>query len=68
LGIPGGNRSSPTQIGNGSDWSVIFAGKGNYHSGGVKTNGTLWTWGYNAFGQLGLGDLNNRNTPTLLGE
>ena len=28
-------------------------------------NGNLYTWGYNAYGQLGLGDTVNRNRPTL---
>ena len=27
------------------------------HTVAVKTDGTLWAWGYNAYGQLGLGDL-----------
>ena len=28
-------------------------------------NGNLYTWGYHAHGQLGLGDTTNRNRPTL---
>ena len=45
-----------------------FAG-GKTHSAGIKTNGTLWTWGNNAYGltrsgQLGIGDSNvERSTP-----
>ena len=31
----------------------------------VQDNGALWVWGYNAQGQLGLGDTTNRQTPIL---
>jgi YD repeat-containing protein len=32
-------------------------------SGAVDTSGSLWMWGYNVNGQLGLGDTNNRSVP-----
>lgn len=44
-------RSSPTQIGTATDWSVISAGGVNL--GAIKTNGTLWIWGEGASGALG---------------
>ncbi|MCL2639409.1 MAG: hypothetical protein FWD53_01040, partial [Phycisphaerales bacterium] len=34
------------------------------HSIAIGTNGTLYTWGGNAGGQLGTGDNADRNTPT----
>ena len=34
---------------------------------GVKTNNTLWAWGLNNHGQLGLGDEVNRNFPNRVG-
>jgi alpha-tubulin suppressor-like RCC1 family protein len=30
---------------------------------GVKTDGTLWSWGYNANGQLGSGNTTSRSSP-----
>lgn len=57
------NRNTPTQIGNGSDWSEVSC---DYHSIGRKTNGTLWMFGRNNYGQLGLSDTIDRNTPTQL--
>ena len=29
-------------------------------------NGEIYSWGYNAHGQLGQGDFNNRNSPELV--
>lgn len=33
----------------------------------IRADGTLWTWGYNAFGQLGDGTVTNRSSPTQIG-
>ncbi len=33
------------------------------HSCGVRRNGTVWCWGYNAEGQLGNGNLANSPLP-----
>jgi alpha-tubulin suppressor-like RCC1 family protein/plastocyanin len=42
--------SSPTQIP--GTWSVVTCGQ--MGAGGVKTDGTMWAWGRNDLGQLGL--------------
>ncbi len=36
---------------------------GHYHSLALKTDGTVWAWGYNGHGQLGDGTTTNRSTP-----
>jgi|GEM_PF-2020127 len=40
---------------------------GYSHTVAISTTGTLWTWGYNLFGQLGLGDTTNRGSPEQVG-
>ena len=37
---------------------------GANYTAAVKTDGTLWTWGWNESGTLGLGNTRNRNKPT----
>lgn len=44
----------------------LKASAGYYHSLGIKSDGTLWSWGRNNYGQLGLGDLDSRYVPTLV--
>ena len=61
-----GNRSRPIQVGKRTDWSHISAGDG-YHTCALRTNHTLWCWGFNGSGQLGGGDLATRTSPTQVG-
>lgn len=58
------SRSSPTQIGTDTDWSLISLGYKN--GGAIKTNGTLWAWGQNS-NELGLNNTINRSSPTQVG-
>ncbi|MDP9387328.1 MAG: hypothetical protein M3Q48_05220 [Actinomycetota bacterium] len=37
---------------------------GGYHALALDDNNTVWAWGYNGSGQLGVGDLANRNVAT----
>ena len=49
--------SSPTQLGSDTNWkNIVF---GSYSAWATKTNGTLWAWGINGTGQLGI---NNRTS------
>ena len=60
-------RSSPVQVGSDTDWSQVQAGE--EHSLAIKTDGTLWSWGRNNTGQLGLNSsiYLNRSSPTQVG-
>ncbi|MFC2110852.1 HYR domain-containing protein [Bacteroidota bacterium] len=58
------NQHSPVQIGT-STWTSIAAGA--YSTYGIKTDGTLWAWGYNVYGQLGDGTTTQRNSPIQIG-
>jgi alpha-tubulin suppressor-like RCC1 family protein len=56
--------SSPTQVGT-SSWTSVSAG--GTHTLGVRSNGLLYAWGYNANGQLGGSDTINRSSPVQIG-
>jgi alpha-tubulin suppressor-like RCC1 family protein len=60
------DRSSPIQtLAGGTDWSNIDAS--DTHAIAVKTDGSLWAWGNNAYGQLGTNDIVDRNSPVKIG-
>ena len=67
LGLNQGNPvnvSSPTQIGSGTDWSKVSSGV--YSAYALKTDGTLYSWGVNNGGRLGLNDVIWRSSPTQI--
>ena len=57
------NKSSPVQVvGGGTNWRLVASGQ--YHTLAIKTDGTLWTWGWNRHGQLGDGSsVTHRSSP-----
>jgi len=56
------NRSTPvTTFAGGTNWKSVAGGSG--HAAAIKTDGSLWTWGRNSDGQLGINDTTQRNTP-----
>lgn len=58
-----GNEITGEPVRLGSDtWEYVCAG--STYSFGIKSDGTLWSWGHNNQGQLGLGDTNDRDEPT----
>ena len=65
-----GKRSSPTQVGTGTNWLKVSKG-GEFNTAAIKTDGTMWVWGTNESGKLGLnigGDpAPNITTPVQVG-
>jgi alpha-tubulin suppressor-like RCC1 family protein len=62
------NKSSPVQtVSSGNNWKEVSAGFG--HTSAIKTDGTLWVWGFNYGGCLGDGTRTDRNSPvqTVMG-
>jgi alpha-tubulin suppressor-like RCC1 family protein len=57
------NRSSPVQtVSAGTNWRVVDIAYA--HAAAIKTDGTLWTWGYNSnSGRLGDNTLIDRSSP-----
>ena len=56
------DKSSPVQtVSGGTNWSKISSGA--QHILSLKTDNTLWTWGYNNYGQLGDNTVINRSSP-----
>ena len=55
-------RSIPvTTFAGGTNWKQVDCGTN--HTAAIKTDGTLWTWGYNNNGQLGTNNTTTRSTP-----
>lgn len=61
-------RSTPVQVtasNNTSGWRSVACGA--FFTLAIAGNGTLWAWGQNSNGQLGLGDTTRRLTPVQVG-
>jgi len=41
----------------------VYISGGDSHAAALKKDGTVWTWGHNAWGQLGDGSMTDRTTP-----
>jgi alpha-tubulin suppressor-like RCC1 family protein len=56
------SRSTPiTTFAGGNDWKQVSCGYN--HTAAIKTDGSLWTWGRNTYGQLGNNTTADRSTP-----
>lgn len=53
------------QVGADTNWKQVAIGLN--HVIGIRTDGTLWSWGYGEYGQLGLGSSSVKTTPTRVG-
>lgn len=66
-GLFGNNVTSvsPNQVGTDNDWIKISMGGQRAYA--IKSDGTLWGWGYNAQGHLGIGNTNPHYIPFQIG-
>ena len=55
------DRSTPVPVSGLT--GVVAIAAGGHHSLAVKSDGTVWAWGCNDYGQLGDGTTTNRLTP-----
>jgi hypothetical protein len=60
------SKNVPTHIDTNTNWSSIAVIWGN-HTVALKTDGTLWAWGKNDYGQLGDGTIISKTVPTRIG-
>jgi alpha-tubulin suppressor-like RCC1 family protein len=65
LGIVGAvELSAPTRVDSTANFIAI---RGHtFHGCAIRSNLELWCWGRNAEGQLGTGDIDNRDTPAFV--
>ncbi|WP_460585997.1 RCC1 domain-containing protein [Hymenobacter arcticus] len=64
--LPAGDvQATPVQVGTATTWASVQASSES--SLALRTDGTLWSWGYNLNGQLGLGTTTDQYQPTQVG-
>jgi alpha-tubulin suppressor-like RCC1 family protein len=60
------SKSSPIQtVSGGTNWKLVSGGVGigQLHAAAIKTDGTLWMWGSNLYGQLGDNTIIFKSSP-----
>ena len=64
-------RFAPSRLGSDLDWVAVACGsavvEGGDHTLALKSDGTLWAWGSNSKGELGVGDKVERHAPVRVG-
>ena len=56
------DKSSPVQtVAGGTNWKQVSVG--SWRTAAIKTDGTLWMWGYNPYGELGDNTRTSRSSP-----
>lgn len=59
---PDSGISSPIQtVSGGTNWKIVSSALGT--TAGIKTDGTLWIWGGNTYGDVGDNTIINRSSP-----
>ena len=58
------DKSFPVQtIAGGTNWKQVSITCFSFHPSAIKTDGTLWVWGLNNFGQLGNNTADFKSSP-----
>jgi len=57
------DRSVPVRIDGADLTHIVEVAASNYDSYALDANGSLWVWGYNDYGELGLGNTQEQNRP-----
>jgi trimeric autotransporter adhesin len=67
LGLPSTIQqvTTLTQVGSDKDWKEVKAGVA--HCLALKVDGSLWAWGKNDYGQIGIGRISTIEPPTRIG-
>ena len=64
IGTSATSSSTFVQIGMAGNWRQISS---DLHTIGVRTDGSIWGWGFNDFGQVGNGNLQDEYAPVRIG-
>lgn len=65
-GLRSTDNTQPIRVGNDKDWSGIAGG--DDFSIAIKLDGSMWSWGKNDRGQLGIGNNNDQLIPVKVGK
>ena len=60
-------RNTPIQISSAASWKAVAASGGGYHALALRTDGSLWAWGTNTYGQLGDSTTSPHSAPVRIG-
>jgi alpha-tubulin suppressor-like RCC1 family protein len=58
-------HASPVRLGTGTDWVAIA--QGFTHALALKKDGSMWAWGDNTYGQLGISSTVSQDLPVQIG-
>jgi alpha-tubulin suppressor-like RCC1 family protein len=61
------DRPTPVQVGTDNDWLHVATASYFYHTLAIKRDGTLWAWGSNVAGQLGIDTTGEELYPVQVG-
>lgn len=64
------HRSSPVQVGRLANWKQVAQPISDGASYGIRSDGTLWTWGLNLYGDFGIPEIGygtHRSSPIQVG-